>query len=105
MKSPVPRRRRHAGALIAAALLSASLSAPATVAATPAAPTAGAAADAEDGPAYRNTALPFEVRAADLVSRMTRAEKIQQFRAERQHNANVAPAIQRLGVSAYNYWN
>ena len=105
MKSPVPRRRRHAGALIAAALLSAALSAPATVAATPAAPTAGAAADAEDGPAYRNTALPFEVRAADLVSRMTRAEKIQQFRAERQHNAKVAPAIPRLGVSAYNYWN
>lgn len=105
MKSPVPRRRRHAGALIAAALLSATLSAPATVAATPAAPTAGAAADAEDGPAYRNTALPFEVRAADLVSRMTRAEKIQQFRAERQHNARVAPAIPRLGVSAYNYWN
>jgi len=36
---------------------------------------------------------------------MTRAEKIQQFRAERQHNAGVAPAIPRLGVPAYNYWN
>ncbi|MCG7320855.1 glycoside hydrolase family 3 N-terminal domain-containing protein [Arsenicicoccus bolidensis] len=56
-------------------------------------------------PAYRNVSLPFDVRAADLVSRMTRAEKIQQFRAERQHNQGVAPAIPRLDVPAYNYWN
>jgi beta-glucosidase-like glycosyl hydrolase len=104
MKSPV-MRRRHASALITAALMSVTLGAPPALAAQPAVFTAGASAEAADGPAYRNAALPFEVRAADLVSRMTRAEKIQQFRAERQHNANVAPAIPRLGVQAYNYWN
>ncbi|MDR1152893.1 MAG: glycoside hydrolase family 3 C-terminal domain-containing protein, partial [Bifidobacteriaceae bacterium] len=54
----------------------------------------------------------FEERAADLVSRMTRAEKLPQFKAERQYqNANltnnngIAPAIPRLGVQAYNWWN
>ena len=104
MKSPV-MRRRHVGALIAAALISVTMSAPPALAAPPAVSTAGVSAEAADALAYRDTALPFEVRAADLVSRMTRAEKIQQFRAERQHNAKVAPAIARLGVPAYNYWN
>jgi beta-glucosidase-like glycosyl hydrolase len=54
---------------------------------------------------YQDTALPFDVRAADLVSRMTRTEKIQQFRAERQYQAGIAPRISRLGVEPYNYWN
>lgn len=40
----------------------------------------------------------FEQRAKDLVSKMTLAEKISQL----QHNA---PAIERLGVKAYNWWN
>ncbi|MDR0431807.1 MAG: glycoside hydrolase family 3 C-terminal domain-containing protein, partial [Bifidobacteriaceae bacterium] len=54
----------------------------------------------------------FEERAADLVSRMTRAEKLPQFKAERQYqnallnnNNGIAPAIDRLGVQAYNWWN
>ncbi|WP_298459341.1 glycoside hydrolase family 3 C-terminal domain-containing protein [uncultured Cellulomonas sp.] len=102
MKSPLGHR--PAGTLVAAALLSVALVAPAAGAARPAAPTPSAASGAET-PAYRNTDLPFEVRAADLVSRMTRAEKIQQFRAERQQTTGVAPAIPRLGVAAYNYWN
>jgi beta-glucosidase len=49
-------------------------------------------------PAYLNTSLPFEQRAADLVSRLTLEEKVQQMK-------DVAPAIDRLGVPAYNWWN
>ncbi|MBA3671754.1 MAG: glucan 1,4-alpha-glucosidase, partial [Gemmatimonadaceae bacterium] len=47
---------------------------------------------------YRNEALTFSVRAADLVRRMTLDEKISQMK-------DVAPAIDRLGVPAYNWWN
>lgn len=47
---------------------------------------------------YLNTKLSFEERAADLVSRMTLEEKVLQM----VHNA---PAIDRLGVPEYNWWN
>src|SRR5262249_25800789 len=50
------------------------------------------------GPRYRNTTLPPAERAADLVSRMTLEEKV----AQTMHGA---PAIPRLGVPAYNWWN
>src|SRR5689334_8175638 len=49
-------------------------------------------------PPYQNQSLPFETRAADLVSRMTLEEKVQQMK-------DVAPAIPRLGVPEYNWWN
>jgi beta-glucosidase len=49
-------------------------------------------------PAYRNTALPFADRAGDLVSRMTLEEKTAQL-------LYTAPAIPRLGVPEYNWWN
>src|SRR5689334_14801939 len=49
-------------------------------------------------PTYRDTSLPFEQRAADLVSRLTLEEKVAQMK-------DVAPAIERLGVPAYNWWN
>jgi len=49
-------------------------------------------------PAYQNESLAFEARAADLVSRMTLEEKANQMK-------DVAPAIERLGVPAYNWWN
>lgn len=49
-------------------------------------------------PDYRNEALPFEVRAKDLVGRMTLEEKVLQMK-------DVAPAIPRLGVPEYNWWN
>ena len=48
--------------------------------------------------AYRNHALDFETRAHDLVSRMSLEEKAHQV-------GHVAPAIPRLGVPAYNWWN
>ncbi len=49
-------------------------------------------------PDYQNPDLPFERRVADLVSRMTLAEKVSQMQ-------DVAPAIARLGIPAYNWWN
>ena len=49
-------------------------------------------------PAYLNTALPPEVRAKDLVSRMTLEEKASQL-------VNDARAIPRLKVPAYNWWS
>jgi beta-glucosidase len=49
-------------------------------------------------PAYRHLDLSFEQRAADLVARMTLEEKISQLR-------NDAPAIARLGVPSYEWWN
>jgi beta-glucosidase len=42
--------------------------------------------------------LPAERRAADLVSRMTLEEKVLQMQ-------NAAPAIPRLGIPAYEWWN
>jgi beta-glucosidase-like glycosyl hydrolase len=54
---------------------------------------------------YEDTSLPFEVRAADLVSRMTLAEKAQQLRATNPNFGGQSPAISRLGVRAYSYWN
>lgn len=47
---------------------------------------------------YLDTSLPFKERAADLVSRMTLEEKVPQL-------INDAPAIPRLGVREYNWWN
>ncbi len=47
---------------------------------------------------YLNPDLPAEHRAADIVSRMTLEEKVLQMQ-------NSAPAIERLGVPAYDWWN
>ena len=40
----------------------------------------------------------FKERAKELVSKMTLAEKMAQMKYD-------APAIERLGVPAYNWWN
>jgi beta-glucosidase len=47
---------------------------------------------------YLNPKLPVEQRADDLISRMTLEEKVDQL-------GHVAPAIPRLRVPAYNWWN
>src|SRR5215471_6443129 len=47
---------------------------------------------------YLNPELPAEKRAADLVSRMTLEEKVLQMQ-------NGAPAITRLGIPQYDWWN
>ncbi|MDR0433205.1 MAG: glycoside hydrolase family 3 C-terminal domain-containing protein [Bifidobacteriaceae bacterium] len=62
-------------------------------------------AQAAGPPAYQDASLPFEVRAADLVSRMTLPEKAEQLRATNPNFGGQAPAIGRLGVRAYSYWN
>ncbi|WP_425501459.1 glycoside hydrolase family 3 C-terminal domain-containing protein [Pseudoxanthomonas yeongjuensis] len=49
-------------------------------------------------PIYKDTQRSFEERAADLVSRMTLEEKAAQMQ-------NGAPAIERLGLPAYDWWN
>lgn len=47
---------------------------------------------------FQNPALTFEARVNDLVSRMTLEEKVGQM-------LNAAPAIERLGIPAYEWWN
>jgi beta-glucosidase len=49
-------------------------------------------------PDYLNTRLPISRRVDDLVSRMTLEEKVAQM-------MNKAPAVERLGVPAYDWWN
>jgi beta-glucosidase len=49
------------------------------------------------GPPYLNPNLPVDVRVDDLVERMTLDEKISQ-------TMNNAPAIERLGIPAYEWW-
>jgi beta-glucosidase len=49
-------------------------------------------------PPYMNPDLPPEVRARDLVSRMTLDQKVRQMQ-------NAAPAIPELNVAQYDWWN
>ena len=53
---------------------------------------------AADTPAWMDTSASFETRAAALVAQMTLEEKAAQMQ-------NAAPAIERLGVPAYDWWN
>ncbi len=48
--------------------------------------------------AYLDPSLPLEQRVNDLVSRMTLEEKVSQMQ-------DVAAAVPRLGIPAYNWWN
>ena len=47
---------------------------------------------------WKDASQPVAARINDLVSRMSLAEKVQEM-------CNTAPAIPRLGVPAYDYWN
>ncbi len=47
---------------------------------------------------FQNTSLSFEARVNDLVSRLTLQEKVSQM-------LNATPAIERLGIPAYDWWN
>jgi beta-glucosidase len=57
-----------------------------------------AAAQETATPSYLNTDLPVEARAADLVHRMTLAEKASQMQ-------NNSAAVPRLNVPAYQWWS
>ncbi|MET3928841.1 beta-glucosidase [Lysobacter sp. OAE881] len=89
--STPPRVRSGRRVLAAALLLSACAQAFCVQAA------GQAKADTTDRP-WLDTSRSFEQRAADLVSRMTLDEKAAQMQ-------NAAPAIDRLGVPAYDWWN
>jgi len=89
-----PSTKSLVPALIAAAL-AVSLSLPGLSSSVQAAP--------GDPLPYQNTSLPFNVRAADLVSRMTLEEKIDQLRAA-QVTQTDPTRIDRLDVPAYAYW-
>ncbi len=52
----------------------------------------------QNKPLYENPSAPLEKRVDDLVSRMTLDEKASQMLSD-------SPAIDRLGVPAYNWWN
>ncbi|MBK9989682.1 MAG: glycoside hydrolase family 3 C-terminal domain-containing protein [Verrucomicrobia bacterium] len=47
---------------------------------------------------WRDSSKALKVRADDLIRRMSLAEKVAQLK-------NAAPAISRLGLPAYDYWN
>ena len=49
-------------------------------------------------PIYLDSSRSFEERVNDLISRMTVEEKVSQM-------GSVAPAIERLGIPQYNWWN
>jgi beta-glucosidase len=76
------RRSPLALALLAAAIASAPAAAQPRAAALP----------------YQDPTRSFEARARDLVSRMTLEEKASQMK-------DAAPAIPRLGIPEYNWWN
>jgi len=82
-----------------AAVLAAALAALAPARGAAQAPAAPPPPPAEaPAPAWRDTGLAVAARAADLVARMTLAEKVSQM-------VDDAAAIPRLGVPAYNWWN
>jgi beta-glucosidase len=47
---------------------------------------------------WRDPSMPLKARADDLIRRMSLAEKVAQLK-------NAAPAIPRLGLPSYDYWN
>jgi beta-glucosidase len=55
-------------------------------------------AETQSLPPYKNPSLPIPARVDDLVSRMTLEEKISQM-------MNASPAIDRLGIPQYDWWN
>jgi beta-glucosidase len=59
---------------------------------------AGQERPVSQSPVYMNPDLPIEERVANLVSQMTLEEKVSQL-------VNDAPAIERLGIPRYNWWN
>jgi beta-glucosidase len=90
--SAVPIPTRSAGPLCLAAVVAA------TAAGMGWSPVPSSGPDAAARPAYLDPDLSFEARAADLVSRLTVEEKVSQL-------VNNAPAIPRLGIPAYEWWN
>lgn len=95
-----PRRRRLLAVLTLSLSAAAMLTAPGALSGTATASPPGAARSAATGhPVYLDRSYSPSERAADLVSRMTLAEKAQEM------NSSRAPAIPRLGIEAWGWWN
>lgn len=47
---------------------------------------------------FQNPSLSIEERVEDLISRLTLSEKVQMMKHQ-------SPAVERLGIPAYNWWN
>ncbi|WP_028645572.1 glycoside hydrolase family 3 C-terminal domain-containing protein [Nocardioides sp. URHA0020] len=99
----VSSNRRRLGTLLGLSLSANALGAAGVAAGTasaspPTAPLASAAA-AAGRPVYLDRSYTPAERAADLVSRMSLAEKAQQM------NSSQAPALPRLGIAAWGWWN
>ena len=58
----------------------------------------GLVAPAAETMGFMDPKLPIDDRVTDLIGRMTLAEKVSQMSYD-------SPAIERLGVPAYNWWN
>jgi len=54
--------------------------------------------DIAEPPIWRDPSQPLQARENDLIRRMSLAEKVAQLK-------NAAPAISRIGLAAYDYWN
>src|SRR5690242_13106757 len=85
------------------ALLALSLLLPFTITAqqptqSPAPPPTSDQIKAAAAMSFRNPALPIDKRVDDLVGRLTLEEKVEQL-------IDRAPAIPRLDIPAYNWWN
>jgi beta-glucosidase len=59
---------------------------------------AARAPDVKESPIWRDPSHAIKERADDLIRRMSLAEKVAQLK-------NAAPAISRIGLPAYDYWN
>ncbi len=57
--------------------------------------------DVKEPPIWRDPSKPLKAREEDLIRRMSLAEKVGQL----QGGMNGAPAIPRLGLPVYHYWN
>ena len=88
------RKRRVGLAALAAAGCALAVAGASDVQRATGAPSAAAAT-----PIYLDPSYSFQERAADLVSRMTPAEKASQA------VSSAAPAIPRLGIQQYGWWN
>jgi beta-glucosidase len=85
-------------ALLVAALLSPLLTLAQQSAQVPTPPPTEEQIKAAAAMPFRNSSLPIEKRVDDLVSRLSLEEKVEQL-------IDRAPAIPRLDIPAYNWWN
>jgi hypothetical protein len=94
-----PTRGINSGGMGAAALLLVTaLAAAAATATDPPFSCGASSAEAAQGYVFYDATLGPAARAADLVSRLTPAEKGAQL-------GDVAPGVPRLGIPAYKWWN